>query len=124
VTTTVRDNPDKNRYEIHDGEELAGFSEYKLRPGKIAFTHTEIDPAFNGRGLARQLVTEALDDVRRRDLAVLPFCPYVRKVITSSPERYLDLVPAGDRQRFKLPDGADVDGPDVQPVSDSDGGKA
>jgi uncharacterized protein len=118
--TTVRDNHEEHRYEIHDDEELAGFSEYKLSPGKIAFTHTEIDPAFNGRGLARQLVTEALDDARRRDLAVLPFCPYVRKVIASDPERYLDLVPAGDRERFKLPDAADVDGPDVQPVSDTE----
>jgi len=121
--TTVRDNPDKNRYEIHDGEELAGFSEYKLSPGKIAFTHTEIDPAFNGRGLARQLVTEALEDARRRELAVLPFCPYVRKVIASDPARYLDLVPARDRERFKLPDAADVDRPDVQPVRDAEGGR-
>lgn len=119
--TTVRDNPDKNRYEIHDGEKLAGFSEYKLSPGKIAFTHTEIDPAFSRRGLARVLVTEALDDVRRRDLAVLPFCPYVRKVIASSPELYLDLVPARERERFKLPDDADVDGPDVQRVSGQEG---
>ena len=109
--TTVRDNPDKNRYEIHDGAELAGFSLYKLSPGKIAFTHTEIDPAFSGRGLARQLVTEALDEVRRRDLAVLPFCPYVRKLIASHTKRYLDLVPARDRERFKLPAEADVDDP-------------
>jgi hypothetical protein len=108
--TTVRDDPDKNRYEIHDGDQLAGVSEYKLSPGKIAFTHTEIDLAFTGRGLARQLVTEALDDARRRDLEVLPFCPYVRKVIASSPRRYLDLVAAKDRERFKLPDAADVDG--------------
>lgn len=118
--TTVRDNPDKTRYEIHDGDELAGFSPYKLSPGKIAFTHTEIDPAFNGRGLARQLVTGALDEARRRDLAVLPFCPYVRKVIASDPERYLDLVPARDRERFKLPDDADVDGPDVHPVTETE----
>ena len=112
--TTVRDNPEKNRYEIFKGEGLAGFSEYKLTPGKIAFTHTEVDPAFNGRGLARVLVTEALDDARRRGLAVLPFCAYVRKVIASSPERYLDLVPPRDRERFKLR---------VQPVSDTEGGR-
>jgi predicted GNAT family acetyltransferase len=106
--TTVRDNPDKNRFEIYDGAELAGFSQYKLSPGRIAFMHTEIDPAFSGRGLALQLVTEALDEVRRRDLAVLPFCPYVRKVIASHTERYLDLVPARDRERFRLRAEVDV----------------
>jgi uncharacterized protein len=119
--TTVRDNPEKHRYEIHDGDQLAGFSDYKLSNGRIAFTHTEVDPAFTGRGLAPQLVTEELDDARRRALAVLPFCPYVRKVIESSPEQYLDLVPARDRERFQLPDGADLDGPDVQPISDTEG---
>lgn len=108
---TVRDNPEKQRYEIHDGEELAGFSEYKRTTGKIAFTHTEINPAFSGRGLARQLVTGELDDARSRGLTVLPFWPYVRKVIASDPEQYLNLVPAGDRERFKLPDGPDVGRP-------------
>lgn len=124
--TTVRDNPEKNRYEVYDGDELAGFSRYTLTPGKIAFTHTEVDPLFKGRGLARVLVTEALDDARRRGLTVWPFCPYVRKVIASSPERYLDLVPLRDRERFKLPhgtDGAAGDDPRVQPLSDTEGGR-
>lgn len=119
AVTSVRDNPDEHRFEIHDDDQLAGFSEYKLTKGRIAFTHTEVDPAFSRRGLARQLVTEALDDARERGLAVLPFCPYVRKIIATSPERYLDLVPAGNRKRFKLPDDADVADPDVHPLSDA-----
>ena len=111
--SAVRDNPAKHRYEIYDDDQLAGFSEYKLTGSRIAFTHTEVDPAFRGRSLARQLVDGELDDARRRGLAVLPFCPYVRKVIAESPERYLDLVPARDRARFQLPDRVDVDGPDI-----------
>ena len=118
--TNVHDNPDRRRYEIYDGEQLAGFSDYKLTKGKIAFTHTEVDPTHGGRGLARELVTEELDDARRQGLAVLPFCPYVRKVIASAPEKYLDLVPAQDRERFQLPAGADVDAPDVQPILDAE----
>lgn len=118
MAITVRDNPTENRYEIHDGDLLAGFSDYKLTQHTIAFTHTEIDPAFNGRGLARRLVTEELDDARRRGLAVLPFCPYVRKVIAGDPDRFLDLVPDKDRARFQLPDTADLDEPEVKPADD------
>ena len=114
----VRDNPSKQRYEIHDGGQLAGFAEYRLDGQRITFTHTQTEPAFNGRGLARQLVTHALDDARRRELTVRPLCPYVRKVITSDPRRFLDLVTAEDRSRFKLTDGADVDEPDVRPLPD------
>jgi len=100
---TVQDNPAESRYEIHDDGQLAGFAAYELSPGHIAFTHTETEPAFAGRGLAKQLVTQALDDVRSRGLAVLPFCPYVQSVIARKPELYLDLVPAEGRARFQLP---------------------
>lgn len=110
--STVRDNPDEHRYEIYDDDQLAGFSEYKLGKDQIAFTHTEVDPAFGGRGLARKLVAEELADARRRGLGVLPFCPYVRKIIAGDPETYLDLVPAKERARFELPGHIEVDGPD------------
>jgi predicted GNAT family acetyltransferase len=102
VTPTVRDNPSESRYEIYDGEQPAGFAAYKLNGDTIAFTHTETDPAFRGHGLARQLVIAALDDARRRGLAVLPFCPYVRKVIAQDADTYLDLVPLEKRDRFGL----------------------
>ena len=115
----VRDNPSNQRYEIHDAGQLAGFAEYRLDGQRITFTHTQTEPAFNGRGLARQLVTHALDDARRRELTVRPLCPYVRKVITSDPRRFLDLVAAQDRSRFKLTDGADIDEPDVRPLPDA-----
>ncbi|HEY3259270.1 MAG TPA: GNAT family N-acetyltransferase, partial [Pseudonocardiaceae bacterium] len=58
-------------------------------------------PEFGGRGLAGQLVQHALDDTRRRGLAVLPFCPYVRGFIARHPE-YVDLVPQAQRDRFGL----------------------
>jgi len=102
MSTTVHDNPAESRYEIHDDAQLAGFAVYELTGQRIAFTHTEVDKAFGGRGLAKQLVTEALDDARRRGLAVLPFCPYVRKIIAQNAATYLDLVPAEDRERFDL----------------------
>lgn len=105
--STIRNNPDENRYEIHEDDQLAGFSEYKFSGSQISFTHTEVESAFSGRGLARQLVVEALEDARTKNLTVLPFCPYVRKVIAESPEQYLELVPASQRARFELPDAGD-----------------
>jgi uncharacterized protein len=102
VTATVRDNPAESRYEIYDREQLAGFSTYTLTGNTITFTHTEVDPAYGGRGLAKQLVVAELDDARRRGLAVVPLCPYVRKVIAQHADTYLDLVPPEDRDRFGL----------------------
>jgi uncharacterized protein len=101
MSVTVRDNPEKSRYEVYDGEQLAGFTEYHRYRDDIAFIHTETALAFTGRGLARQLVQSALDDVRKRGLAALPFCPYVRKFIERHPQ-YVDLVPQEQRERFGL----------------------
>jgi uncharacterized protein len=97
----VADNPDKARFEILADGELAGFVLYHLRGNEIAFTHTETDERFRGHGLASQLVMAALDAARARQLAVLPYCPFVRSWLEEHPE-YADLVPAGRRVQFGL----------------------
>lgn len=97
----VRDNPEQSRYEVYSGEQLAGFAEYTLDGTRVSFTHTETEPAFAGQGLAKRLVAEALEDVRGRGHAVLPYCPYVRKFLGKHPE-YVDLVPAEERAEFGL----------------------
>lgn len=102
MSATTRDSPSEHRYEIYDENELAGFSSYRLAGPEIAFTHTEVLPAFARRNLAKQLVGQALDDARRRGLRVLPFCPYVRRFIERHAEQYLDLVPENQRERFGL----------------------
>ena len=98
----VVDVPERSRFEVRVGGEVAGFAEYRRRPGLIAFIHTEIDPRFEGRGLASQLVREALSEARSDHLAVLPFCPFVRGYIARHTE-YLDVVPEDMRAKFDLP---------------------
>ncbi len=97
----IADNQEQERYEISVGDELAGFTQYKLAPGRISFIHTEVDDRFEGQGLGSRLISFALDDARTRDLAVLPFCPFVRAYIQRHPD-YLDLVPAAKRSQFDL----------------------
>ncbi|UWF78571.1 N-acetyltransferase [Microbacterium sp. EF45047] len=78
---TVTRNDDASRYEIHHDGTLAGFAEFDRRPGEIRFTHTEVDPAFEGKGLAGRLVQDALADaVASRD-TIVPYCPYVRRYL-------------------------------------------
>jgi uncharacterized protein len=99
----VLDVPERSRFEIRVDGELAGFTAYRRRPGLIAFTHTLIDPRFEGRGLASRLVETALAEARSAGLAVLPFCPFVRGYIAGHSEEYLDLVPGDMRDAFELP---------------------
>jgi predicted GNAT family acetyltransferase len=100
---TVFDVPERSRFEIHADGRLAGFAEYRVKdPGLIVFTHTEIDDAFEGRGLGSTLVRAALDAARTRGRAVRPDCPFVRGYIARHPDAYLDLVPEELRPRLGL----------------------
>jgi uncharacterized protein len=89
--TEVRDNKERFRYEIVVDGVVAGFVQYNLRGGRMIFVHTEIKDEFSGRGLATQLIRGALDDTRRRDLRIVPICPFVESFIERHPE-YDDLV--------------------------------
>ena len=99
---TVRDNADKHRYEIVEGDELAAFVDYHLHDNVIAFLHTETLSGFEGKGIASRLIAATLDDARARGFTVQPFCPFVRAFIDKHRDGYVDLVAPGERARFDL----------------------
>ncbi|UDY23710.1 GNAT family N-acetyltransferase [Nocardioides sp. Kera G14] len=72
-------NPDERRYEILDGGRVIGFAQYVPAGEDRDFTHTEVDDAYEGQGLASQLVRFALDDVRTSGIRAIPHCPYVAR---------------------------------------------
>lgn len=88
----VRDNPEKQRYEATLDGELAGIAEYQLTDELIVFTHTEVKPKFEGKGVGSALARFALDDVRAQGTRkVLPLCPFIKGWIARH-ETYVDLI--------------------------------
>lgn len=92
MTTTVTDAPQDRRYRVLVDGELAGFTAYVRHRGAVIFTHTEIFPAFEGRGLGSTLVRRALDDVRASGQKVVAKCPFVKSFIDTHADEYGDLV--------------------------------
>ena len=72
----VRDNVARHRFEIDLGDGSFAVAEYTLPAGKIMFTHTEVPPAHEGRGLGSLLIRTALAAARERGLQVIPICPF------------------------------------------------
>ena len=67
---------------------------YRETDGRVTMLHTEVPEELRGRGLADLLARAALDDARRRGLAVRPLCPFVQAFMTRHPE-YTDLAAPG-----------------------------
>jgi predicted GNAT family acetyltransferase len=91
---TVRDNPAELRYELLDDDgSVIGQIRYRREPGAVVLVHTDVEPAYEGRGLAGVLVDGAVRDLRERGLRLVPVCPYVRAWLRRHPE-HADLVTA------------------------------
>lgn len=87
----IHDEPDEDAYVIDVDGVRAGRAEYRMRDGRHVFTHTEIDDAFSGEGLALKLVKFALDDVRDKGGEIVPICPFFAAYIQRH-EEYEELV--------------------------------
>ena len=78
--------PERSRYEAHVAGRRVGVVDYVLTEGRVVFPHTEVEPSFEGRGIASQLARLALDDARERGLRVVPACSFFRVYLQRHPE--------------------------------------
>jgi len=91
VIALTRDEKGRRYLATVDGT-VIGEAEFLLTPELVVFTHTQIDPGFEGQGVGSVLVRWALDDARSHGYSVLPTCPFVRSFIGRHRDEYEDLV--------------------------------
>lgn len=89
ATTTVTAEAD--RFSIAVEDQTVGFTEFVERDAQRIFTHTEVDDAFEGRGLATILIGEALTQTREADKRIVPVCQMVANYVGKHHE-YDDVV--------------------------------
>ncbi len=89
----VHNNTQDSQFELKE-DGFTGKIEYRLKPGRIIFTHTEVPEQLAGRGIASKLAKAALQHARVENLRVVPLCPFVAAYIRKHDE-YADLVADG-----------------------------
>ncbi|WP_235298137.1 GNAT family N-acetyltransferase [Portibacter marinus] len=89
----VVDNKEKKRFEHEINGKLA-FIDYILTSNKIFLTHTEVPEEFEGQGIGSELVKTVLQEVKDRDLVLVPLCPFVAGYIKRHP-KWKELVLRG-----------------------------
>ena len=82
----VRENAERKRFEIDLGDGQLAIAEYTLPAGKIMFTHTEVPPEHEGKGLGSALIRAGLAAARERGLQVIPICPFFARYMQKHEE--------------------------------------
>jgi predicted GNAT family acetyltransferase len=86
-TITIRNNPERNRFEVLDADAVVGQAAYVDDVGadQRIFYHTVINEEYGGRGLAGVLAGQALDETVAAGLMIVPVCPYIKKYLAKHP---------------------------------------
>lgn len=81
----VKNNTPAKRFEVELGGEMA-MIEYMIAGNNIIFTHTEVPPAFEGKGIANKMAKYALDYAVESGYKIQPLCPFVKLYVQRHPE--------------------------------------
>lgn len=82
----IRNDPENRQFTVEVDGRVAGKAEYRLRGDTYLFIHTEVDPEFQGLGVANRLARWALDDVSEQGRTLVPLCPFIAAYIKRHPE--------------------------------------
>ena len=86
----MRDNPDRNRYELIVDDRIVSIADYSVDPtgdgDTLIVPHVETDPELRGRGMADRLMRGMLDDLRARGRRIVPVCPFAAAYVRAHPE--------------------------------------
>jgi uncharacterized protein len=92
IEFSITDHPERRRWEVTSGDAVVAFAEYRLAPGRVTFTHTVVEPEYEGHGLGSRLARHVLDDAVARGLRISPRCPFIRSYV----ERHREYMPSID----------------------------
>jgi uncharacterized protein len=88
----LANNEAQSRYELHLDGKLAAHADYRRHGDTVTFTHTEVLPEQEGKGLGTKLAAFALEDVKKRGMKAVPQCSFIAGYIERHREEYGELV--------------------------------
>lgn len=79
------DNEEAKQYEFHVEDTIPRI-EYIKAQNNIYLTHTEVPKELEGKGIGSALVKQVLEDIEKKDLTLVPLCPFVALYIKRHPD--------------------------------------
>jgi predicted GNAT family acetyltransferase len=86
-TVNIEFNEKNGNFNItSEGKKVAIMTFVFAGPDKIIIDHTEVSPAFNGKGLGKKLVEKAVEVAREKNWKIIPLCPFAKKTFDRNPQ--------------------------------------
>ncbi|HEY6799472.1 MAG TPA: GNAT family N-acetyltransferase [Agromyces sp.] len=84
----IERNDEARRYELTVDGAAAGYAAFRTNPGRVTFTHTVVQPEFEGQGLGSRLAKFVLDDAVARGETIVPVCPFIAAYVKRHSDAY------------------------------------
>jgi predicted GNAT family acetyltransferase len=94
-------NVEAHRFELRVDGTVAAYVEYNVLSNGLLFSHTEVLPGNEGRGLGSAIGRFALDHARAASVQVIPVCHFIAGFLRKHLE-YQDLVTPQNRRAFQI----------------------
>lgn len=75
-----------------DGKHMGEIA-YSPCEGRIAATHTRVDDAYRGQGVAQALLDRLAEYAIEKNMKIEPICSYVTSAFERYPQRYEKVIP-------------------------------
>ncbi|CAN5650801.1 GNAT family N-acetyltransferase [soil metagenome] len=98
----LHNHTDRHRYECDDDGKLVGYCEYNLLSDSIMFTHTEVLPGNEGKGVGSFIAQGVLTDASERRMFVIPACQFIAGYIRKHRDEFIALVKPQTQAAFKI----------------------
>ncbi|SFW55196.1 hypothetical protein SAMN02927921_02294 [Sinomicrobium oceani] len=70
-----------------DNEKRAGMMTYSIAgPELIIIDHTDVEPAYNGKGVGKQMLYKIVEMARSKNIKIIPLCPFAAAVFGKTEE--------------------------------------
>lgn len=69
-----------------DGNKAGAMTYSWAGADKIIIDHTEVEPAYNGKGVGKEMVYKAVEFARENNLKIIPLCPFATATFKKNEE--------------------------------------
>lgn len=83
---TVTFEPELNRAAAYIDGNHVGECEFTVEDNIWSITHTGVNPAYGGRGIAKMLVLKVIEEARKGQVRIIPVCSYAKRMMEDKEE--------------------------------------